>query len=63
VRLYKLAAGQSHALGQGSLAYMYEHGRGGLAKNLDEAMRLYTLAARGGNEWSQQRLKRLGKSW
>jgi TPR repeat protein len=45
VRLYKLAADQGYAQAQVNLGVMYERGRGGLAKDEREALRLYKLAA------------------
>jgi TPR repeat protein len=41
---------------------MYENGKG-VPKDLSEAIRLYQLAARSGHEFSQNALKRLGRSW
>jgi uncharacterized membrane protein required for colicin V production len=55
-----LAADQGNAGGQGNLAFFYETGRGGLAKDDREATRLYKLAADQGDEYAQAALKRLG---
>jgi TPR repeat protein len=58
VTLYRLAADQGYASGRVHLASMYERGTG-IGKNLDEAKRLYELAAKQGNEFAERALKRL----
>jgi TPR repeat protein len=53
-RLYKLAAAQGYAnAAQYNLGVFYEHGRGGLAKNVREAASFYRLAADQGNTSAQ----------
>jgi putative tryptophan/tyrosine transport system substrate-binding protein len=44
-RRYRIAAEQGEPFGQNKLATFYEEGRGGLPKNIGEAIRLYKLAA------------------
>jgi TPR repeat protein len=41
---------------------MHEHGRG-VAASRSEAVRLYRLAAREGQEQAQASLRRLGETW
>ena len=62
VRWYRLAVAQNLTDAQGNLGDMYENGKG-VPKDLSEAIRLYQLAARSGHEFSQNALKRLGRSW
>src|SRR5262249_20999273 len=61
-RLYRLAADQRSPRGQVYLAYMYEHGRGGLARDVNEAIRLYRLAAEQGSAPARSALERLSMS-
>jgi TPR repeat protein len=53
---FKLAADQGNAGGQNGLGKFYETGRGGLAKDDQEAARLYKLAADQGNGNGQANL-------
>ena len=53
---YRKAADQGYASAQASLGSMYEHGRGGLAKDDKEAVRLYRLAADQGVTTAQAQL-------
>jgi len=54
--LYEKAANQGYALAQYNLAWMYDHGLGGVPKNEQEAARLYKLAADQGNAAAQYNL-------
>lgn len=47
MRLFKLAAATGNHWGEANLAWMYEFGRGGLARDRTEAVRLYRDAAKG----------------
>jgi TPR repeat protein len=53
---YRKAADQGYAPAQTNLGSMYEHGRGGLPKDDNEAVRLYRLAAANGFAVAQNNL-------
>ena len=57
----KFAADQGDAGGQNALGILYATGRGGLAQDAREAVRLYKLAADQGNAIAQAALERLTK--
>lgn len=58
----RMAAEQGNAAAQVNLGFMYENGRG-VAKDSNEAIKYYRLAAKQDNTFAQDRLKALGKSW
>ena len=58
VRLYRLAAEQSHASAQFNLGYMYDEGKG-VARDLQKARKWYGKAAAQGDTDAQDALKRL----
>lgn len=56
VRLLRTAVEQGHFGAQAWLGFMYQNGRGGLAKDDAEAVRLYRLSANNGDAVGQSRL-------
>ncbi len=63
VAIYKALADAGDVGGQMELAALYLAGNGGMKKDITEATRLYTLAARQGDARAQSTLKTLGKTW
>ncbi len=63
VAIYRTLAEAGDVGGQMELAALYLAGNGGLNKDIAEATRLYTLAARQGDERARGVLKTLGKTW
>ena len=57
----RLGADEGNACARCILGYCYYNGQGVL-KDLDEAIRLYRLAANGGNDDAKNNLRRLGVS-
>jgi TPR repeat protein len=56
VRLYRANAAEGDTFAQVNLAFLYDHGRGGLPRDEREAARLYKLAADQGNTYAQTNL-------
>ena len=56
VALFEKAAAQDNADAQFALGKCFEAGEGGLAKNIDEAMRYYEMAAKAGQKVAQYEL-------
>ena len=54
---------QGNLYAQVDLAFYYENGLGGFAKNVDEGLKWYQMAACQGNEIAQERLTEYGLSW
>ncbi len=63
VAIYKTLAEAGDVGGQMELAALHLTGKGGVKKDIAEATRLYTLAARQGDERARGVLKTLGKTW
>ncbi len=61
VRWYKKSAARDDPMGQCNLGVMYSRGGGGLAMDINEAIRLYRVAAAQGNKNAQQNLRNLGQ--
>ncbi len=60
VEWYQKSAKHDNPLGQVNLAKMYEAGKGGLPKDVYQAVVLYQSAAKQGNAVAKSRLKQLG---
>lgn len=60
---FKMSADQGFDRAIYYLAWMVDHGQGGLKKNPNEAVRLYRIAARRGHKNSQKELKKKNVSW
>jgi TPR repeat protein len=58
---FERAVAQGDRMGQANLAYMYEYGWAGLQPNINEALRLYRLAATPGSSWAQDRIDRINR--
>ena len=54
---------QGNLYAQVDLAFYYENGLGGFAKDVDEGLKWYQMAACQGNEIAQERLTEYGLSW
>lgn len=63
VTIFKALAEAGDVGGQMELAALHLTGNGGVKEDIAEATRLYTLAARQGDERAQTALKALGKTW
>ncbi len=59
--LYRLSAEQGFKEGQRNLGWMLEQGRGGLTKNIEEAVSWHQKAAAQGDSFAIDCLKRLGR--
>ncbi len=56
VKLYQKAADLEHTAAQYNLAWSYEHGEGGLTKNIAEAIKYYRKAAENGSAEAKKAL-------
>ena len=59
---YLKASENGEPAASGNLGWIYEYGKG-VSIDIDEAVKWYQKGARDGNEYSQNQLKRLGKTW
>ena len=60
VRYFRLSAEAGFAMGQYNLGYAYQHGEGGLERDIEEAVRLYVHAAAKGCQEAIHALDELG---